>query len=634
MYEGANSRSVLAFVLAAFSLWAGQAQSLWNVDFGENWSRVQTGFAATGQSTADFWNVWTHPWENFVETKGLRTAEGKPTSVDMTVANAAGQWNNLLADVMYDSYVYSHDRSSPITVTLTNLPPGMYDLYLYGHAGPALPVANSIFQVLGGVVDHGSKATTQLANWDSPVWQEGRQYVVFRNVRPGPGGSLTVLVYKDGWIEPYLNGMQIVQHGPDCGLWLGTTLTNRMVDQGEDVTFAVDAVSPLPVRYQWSHGGIRIPGATRRSLTLPAASPSEAGEYKVTVTSGDCVVTASASLGFKLQSPNLWNLDFGVGPAKTGYAATGQSEMDQWNAVGATGGANLVLADGRASTAGAHLANATIVADNLAADEMYRSYVTATAGAGPMTLTITNLPPGIYDFYLYGHGAGGERFNSLFELAAGGVSYGRRATDISLDWQSPAWEEWIQYVAFRAVTIPAEGGPVVIQVAGDGGPQGALSGLQIVHRTGVRLDETLLSQTVALETPVTLAVSAKSEFPVTYQWQLNGVDIPHATNRTLRLPAIAPGQAGAYSVKVSNGDTTLVAEARVQFKVLSVATLPVLTIDAPVGSRWQVQYTEDSEGGTNWTSLGTVVLPERPYLYVDRSATNGALRVYRVLSVP
>jgi hypothetical protein len=56
----------------------------------------------------------------------------------------------------------------------------------------------------------------------------------------------------------------------------------------------------------------------------------------------------------------------------------------------------------------------------------------------------------------------------------------------------------------------------------------------------------------------TFSVTATGTGPFTYQWQLNGTNLPGATNSTLALSAINPSQAGAYSVVVTGpgGSTT------------------------------------------------------------------------------
>jgi hypothetical protein len=62
--------------------------------------------------------------------------------------------------------------------------------------------------------------------------------------------------------------------------------------------------------------------------------------------------------------------------------------------------------------------------------------------------------------------------------------------------------------------------------------------------------------------PVTFAVSVQSLTPVSYQWRLNGRDMPGATQQSITL-AGQPAEAGEYSVRVSNAvGVTATPEAR------------------------------------------------------------------------
>ncbi len=61
-----------------------------------------------------------------------------------------------------------------------------------------------------------------------------------------------------------------------------------------------------------------------------------------------------------------------------------------------------------------------------------------------------------------------------------------------------------------------------------------------------------LSQTVPLLSTVVLLVQATSSSPLTFQWHLNGVNIPGATNATLLLNNVLALQSGVYQVTVAN----------------------------------------------------------------------------------
>jgi hypothetical protein len=61
-----------------------------------------------------------------------------------------------------------------------------------------------------------------------------------------------------------------------------------------------------------------------------------------------------------------------------------------------------------------------------------------------------------------------------------------------------------------------------------------------------------LSQVVSPGTPVAFSVLANGTPFLTYQWRLNGMDIPGATSNVLALPDPVRANVGAYSVRVAN----------------------------------------------------------------------------------
>ena len=82
------------------------------------------------------------------------------------------------------------------------------------------------------------------------------------------------------------------------------------------------------------------------------------------------------------------------------------------------------------------------------------------------------------------------------------------------------------------------------------------------------------SQNVVAGSSVTLQVSATGTGPFGYQWRLNGTNIIGATNSFLTLSNFGPGNAGSYTVIVSNfGGSTITAPAVLTFIPILQATL-------------------------------------------------------------
>jgi hypothetical protein len=73
---------------------------------------------------------------------------------------------------------------------------------------------------------------------------------------------------------------------------------------------------------------------------------------------------------------------------------------------------------------------------------------------------------------------------------------------------------------------------------------------------------------------VTLSVAAASSLPMAYQWQLNGVDLPGATNTCLTFLNAQPTDSGSYQVWVTNSAGSICSRAA----AVSVLAPPVITV--------------------------------------------------------
>lgn len=88
---------------------------------------------------------------------------------------------------------------------------------------------------------------------------------------------------------------------------------------------------------------------------------------------------------------------------------------------------------------------------------------------------------------------------------------------------------------------------------------------------------------------VFLRASADGTLPISYQWQLDGVDIAGATSPELVIENITPAQAGTYTIKVVNALRTR-------------TSLPATVAVAPrpsLGASLVARYRFDSDQGTN-----------------------------------
>ncbi len=374
---------------------------LLNVNFAAL-SASKAGFAAVGQAATDYWNGYSFPYTTFVSLPRLTNSDRSISSAGMTVANAPGSWwGGFCSDPMYNDYVYNYPGCGDIIVTVTNLPPNRYNIYLYGHDGD--PANNGIFELSRAGVVLGRKGTSMIGPGAlSTNWQPGQQFVVFANIAV-TNQPLAIDVLPNSAGYPYLNGLQIVP---------------------------ADALPPEP------------------AIT------------------------------------NLINVDFASRPSsKAGFAAAGMTASDYWNGCAPAGqsAANIPVltnASHAATSSGLTVLNAPGAWIGFNIDPMYNNYVYPQDG-GNITLLLTNLPTGSYDFYLYGH-AGSYYDNTTFQLWSGGRECGVKATSTyGSAWASSNWDEGEQYVRYRDVGVEA-GQPVTIVAAHDSAGYANLNGLQIV----------------------------------------------------------------------------------------------------------------------------------------------------------
>jgi hypothetical protein len=267
--------------------------ALVNIDVGAA-APIEVGFAATGLSANDYWNSLYAPWQSFASLSNLKAADGTPTPIGMTVQNGAGDWyfNYPGVDVMYSTYCYAQDLGN-VTVTLTNLPGGQYDFYLYGHAGA--DNANTVFELRVGGNDYGLQSTATNSDWRLTHWVEGAQYVVYRGVALTNGGASVTIIAHPG-LSGYtqVNGLQIARSGASAP---SITLqpSSQAVALGANVTFSVVAAGAAPLSYQWRFGGSPL-GATNASLTLTNVGFANAGAYSVIISNSAGTVTSSTAV--------------------------------------------------------------------------------------------------------------------------------------------------------------------------------------------------------------------------------------------------------------------------------------------------------------------------------------------------
>jgi hypothetical protein len=192
----------------------------------------------------------------------------------------------------------------------------------------------------------------------------------------------------------------------------------------------------------------------------------------------------------------LLNVDFGD-MTKVGPAAVGQGSTDYWNPYlhqGEVSGAiqNLRWSDQSQSLVDVAVQNAPgFWANSQSLDPMYRTFIYPW-DRGDITVTLNELPPGTYDFFVYAVRASDDGA-PVVELQRAGVGLSIKGTTRwGTAWYSSYWDEYEQYVRFRNVAVANQ--QVVLEFYPDSSGVASLSGLQIVPSGAVPFDQPAITR--------------------------------------------------------------------------------------------------------------------------------------------
>ena len=240
---------------------------------------------------------------------------------------------------------------------------------------------------------------------------------------------------------------------------------------------------------------------------------------------------------------------------KEGYAAIGDTTNDFWNfydrvvpaGTWRTSGTvtNLEYVNGTASGVNVNVSDAEGAWTDASSDPMYHTYVYPLDG-GDDVVTFSNLPAGTYDVLAYSP-------DGNFQVTVGGTNYGVQTSADPNASTVPVWTEGVQYSRWNNVVVGT--GQTLVLTVRDGalGGNAVLAGVQIVNSSGVGPVITAEPANVSVVAGGTATFSVTATGPaLSYQWSYGATNLAGATNTTLTLTNVEPGEAGNYAVTVSN----------------------------------------------------------------------------------
>jgi len=127
-----------------------------------------------------------------------------------------------------------------------------------------------------------------------PILGATADTLTLENLQPGPMAFYDVIV--SNVVGPVTSDPASLTVAGAVPVIL-TPPQSALVKQGDPVTLQVAAIGLPPLRYQWKFNGKNLRGATAATLSLPAATLKQAGEYQVVVTSQQSVTSDSVTVG-------------------------------------------------------------------------------------------------------------------------------------------------------------------------------------------------------------------------------------------------------------------------------------------------------------------------------------------------
>ena len=352
---------------------------------------------------------------------------------------------------------------------------------------------------------------------------------------------------------------------------------SAVVQLGSPAILQVVATGTAPLAYQWSKGGVAIPGATSPAFTITSASTTDSGTYLVTVAnlagstlSQPAILTVSLP-GAPTITTQPSDVQVTVGSSFTlSVTATGTGPINhQWfrngEAIPGATGAFYSVATPAASDAGLY----NVQVSNAGGSTLSQS-VRVTVGTPPVILTqpVSQSMEAGSDATFMVQASGSDPLN--YRWIRGGY-YIPSAMNSSYTISSVQAADQGSYqveisnfagtVQSSPVTLTVTGRPVIVV-----NPQ---------------------SQTIAYGSGFTVTVQATGAAPLSYRWIKDGSYLPSAINASYTIFAADPTHGGRYWVEISNGAGTVTSQPAL-ITVLTPAA-PVISLQ-PIGTHVELGF--------------------------------------------
>ena len=374
---------------------------------------------------------------------------------------------------------------------------------------------------------------------------------------------------------------------------------------GTAASFTVVASGTAPLTYVWRKDGTAITGATSATYTISAVAAGDAGSYTVVVTNSAGSATSNAAtltVTAAVIAPTITTQPSATS-ATAGIAAS--------FSVVASGTAPLTYVwrkDGTA-IAGATSATYTIASVATGDDGSYTVVVTnsagsATSNAAALTVTAAVTAPTITTQPSATRVAAGTA--ASFTVAASGtapLTYVWRKDGTAIAGATSAT------YTIASVATGDDGSYTVVVTNSAGSATSNAAALTVTAAVTAPTITTQPSATsVTAGTAASFTVAASGTAPLTYVWRKDGTAIAGATSATYTIASVATGDAGSYTVVVTNsaGSATSNAAALTVTAALTAPTVTTPTATNITATTATLGGDVTSDGGAKIDARGVV----------------------------
>jgi len=198
-----NSRNTSETHTSKTTRFSKNAHSILNINFGKRPEGGPPNGVVGGKH-----DIWTLVDVGERKKKHLQMADGTPSDIKLKISENDGEWGIPGNFDVYHAYIYHNCRCVDLSVTLKNLPAGMYQVFVLAH-GDA-PEQNAAIEIRSaGKLYTGKKTLNDgSAHYRERNLEEGNQYIRYL-VEVESGIPMKITSRRDGSSLSMFNAIQI-----------------------------------------------------------------------------------------------------------------------------------------------------------------------------------------------------------------------------------------------------------------------------------------------------------------------------------------------------------------------------------------------------------------------------------------